>query len=103
MDPDSSHHLFCPCGHHTGPNPKSHPVLSVSYKTTCWSPDTAGALAFGLHICTIPAGASAAAPHHADVIHIQLQEWEHISQHQEEEEVTHNHDENEFTQILAGH
>lgn len=90
MDQDSCHRVFRPCGHDAAPDPKSHPVPSVSDETTRWSPDPAGALAAGLHIRSVPAGAFAAALHHAAVLHIQLQEWEHVSRHQEEEEVTRN-------------
>lgn len=88
MDQDSCHHLFHTCGHHPGPDPSSHPLLSVPYETQPWSPDPAGALAARLHIRTIPAGACAAAPHHAALLHIQLhqlQRWTPASQIQEEE------------------
>ena len=87
MDQDSCHRVFYTCGHHTDPDLGPHPLLSVPYETPPWSPDPAGALAAGLHICSVPAGACAAAPHHAAVFHIQphLQVWKHISQSQEEE------------------
>ncbi len=88
MDQDSCHCVFHTRGHHAGPDPSSHPLLSVSYETPPWSADPAGALAAGLHICPIPGGACAAPPYHAAVPHIQLQLQLHpctqVSQSQEE-------------------
>lgn len=87
MDQDSCHPVCHTCGHHPGPDSSSHPLSSVPYDTPPWSPDHAGALAAGLHILSIPAGACAAAPHHVAVLHIQphLQVWTQASQIQEEE------------------
>lgn len=86
MDQDSCHCVFCTCGHHTGADPRSHPFLSVPCGTPPWTPDPAGAHAAGLYLCSVPAGAFAAALHHAVVLHIQLpvQEWKHISQEEED-------------------
>lgn len=87
MDQDSCHRLLHACGYHTDPNLGPHSFLSVPRQTPAWSPDSAGALAAGLHICPLSAGAGAAAPHHAAVLHVQpnLQAWSRISQEQEEE------------------
>lgn len=86
MDQDSCHCVFHTCGHHAGPDPSSHPLLSVPYEAPPWSADPAGALAAGLHICPVPGGACAAAPYHAAVLHIQphLHVWTQVSQSQEE-------------------
>lgn len=102
MDQDSCHRVFHTCGHHTGPNPSPRPFLSVPYETPSWSPDSAGALAAGLHICSISAGAGAAAPHHAAVLHLQLHlsVWTYISQNQEEELIHHRTASIPFTLIL---
>lgn len=92
MDQDSCHCVFHSRGHNAVPDPGSRPLLSVPYETTPRSADPAGALAAGLHICPVPAGAGATAPHHAPLLHIQLhlQVWTHVSQSQEEE-LTHHH------------
>ena len=92
MDQDSCHRVLHPCGHHAGADPSPHPFLSVPYEAPPRAPDCAGALAAGLHLCPLPAGACAAAPHHADVLHIQLhlQVWKCVSQDQEEE-LTHHY------------
>lgn len=71
MDPDSCHCVFHTRGHHIDPNPRPHPLLSVPSETQSWSSDCPGALVASLHICTIPVGACAAPPHHADVLDIQ--------------------------------
>lgn len=91
MDQDSCHCVFHTCGYHTDPHLSPHSLLSVPCETPPWSADPAGALAAGLHICAIPFGACAAAPHHAAVLHIQLhlQVWSGTCQKDQEEELKH--------------
>lgn len=72
VDQDSCHPVCDPCCHHAAPHPESHPFLSVSRETAGWSADVAGALAALLHIRPLPAGAVAAAPHHAVLVHLQF-------------------------------
>lgn len=90
MDQDPCHCVFCPRGHNADPDPESYHVPWVPSHTTRWSPDAAGAPAAGLHIRSLPAGSFADTLHYAAILHLQLQQWELISQLQEEEEVTRN-------------
>lgn len=87
MDKDSCHCLFYTCSHHANPDPRPHPLLSLPYETPPWPSDFTPALASGLHLCSIPCGACAAAAHYATVLHIQLhlQVCKHIWQRQEKE------------------
>lgn len=86
MDKDSCHSVFYTCGHHADPYPGPHPLLSVPYETPPWTPDPEGALAAGIHICSVPVGACATPPHNAAVLHIQphLEVRKQIGQTQEE-------------------
>lgn len=85
MDQDSLHPVRHPRCHHAAPHPESHPFLSVSRETAGWSSDMAGALAARLHLRALPAGAPAAAPHHAAVVHLQLRGQKRHQQEEEEE------------------
>lgn len=84
MDPDSRHAIRGPCCHHAPPHLESHPFPSVSREAAGWSSDAAGSLAALLHIRSVSAGADAAAPHHALLIHLQLRAQEHHQQKEEE-------------------
>lgn len=72
MDQDSGHRVFHTCSHHSGADPCPRAFLSVPYETLPRAPDSAGALAAGLHLRSVPAGTCAAARHHAAVLHVQL-------------------------------
>lgn len=84
VDQDSRHPVLGSCSHHVAPHPESHPFPSVSRETSGRSSDAAGALAAVLHLRPIPAGATAAAPHHAVLFYLQLREQEHHQQKEEE-------------------